>query len=249
MAELRWGTATDPGRVRPGNEDSVLAVAQVFAVADGMGGHAAGEVASAVALQTIAARIGQRPASIASVTDVVRAAQRGCLPPLAGRADDPRHGHDARPGGAGDRRRRQGPPGRGQRGRQPRLPLRRRRAAAADPRPQLRRGDARRGSDHRGRGPPPPPSPRRHEGRGDRAVGRRRHVARHAGAGRPLPRLLRRARRRGDRRGHRPDHHGRAGPADGGRRARHGSQRGGWSRQHQRRRRRGAGLGRQPQLG
>ncbi len=74
MAELRWGTATDPGRVRPGNEDSVLAVAQVFAVADGMGGHAAGEVASAVALQTIAARIGQRPASIASVTDVVRAA-------------------------------------------------------------------------------------------------------------------------------------------------------------------------------
>ena len=40
MAELRWGTATDPGRVRPGNEDSVLAVAQVFAVADGMGGHA-----------------------------------------------------------------------------------------------------------------------------------------------------------------------------------------------------------------
>ena len=74
MAELRWGTATDPGRVRPGNEDSVLAVAQVFAVADGMGGHAAGEVASAVALQTIAARMGQQPASIASVTDVVRAA-------------------------------------------------------------------------------------------------------------------------------------------------------------------------------
>jgi protein phosphatase len=74
MAELRWGTATDPGRVRPGNEDSILAIAQVFAVADGMGGHAAGEVASAVALQTVAARMGQRPASIASVTDVVRAA-------------------------------------------------------------------------------------------------------------------------------------------------------------------------------
>ena len=101
MAELRWGTATDPGRVRPGNEDSVLAVAQVFAVADGMGGHAAGEVASAVALQTIAARIGQRPASIASVTDVVRAANEAVYRRSLAEPTDPRHGHHARPGGAG----------------------------------------------------------------------------------------------------------------------------------------------------
>jgi len=74
MAALRWGTATDPGRVRAGNEDSILALPQVFAVADGMGGHAAGEVASAVALQTVAARMGAQPTSIATVTDVVRAA-------------------------------------------------------------------------------------------------------------------------------------------------------------------------------
>ena len=60
MAELRWGAATDSGRVRTVNEDSVLAVAEVFAVADGMGGDAAGEVASAVAVDTLAAAADER---------------------------------------------------------------------------------------------------------------------------------------------------------------------------------------------
>jgi serine/threonine protein phosphatase PrpC len=74
MAELRWGAATDPGRVRKANEDGVLAAPDVFAVADGMGGHAAGEVASAVALETVRSRLDPRVATMASVTDVVRAA-------------------------------------------------------------------------------------------------------------------------------------------------------------------------------
>lgn len=40
------GTATDVGRVRTVNQDALLATASVFVVADGMGGHHGGEVAS-----------------------------------------------------------------------------------------------------------------------------------------------------------------------------------------------------------
>lgn len=51
---LRAGAATDVGRVRDHNEDSVLARGSVFVVADGMGGHAAGEVASSIVTSTLA---------------------------------------------------------------------------------------------------------------------------------------------------------------------------------------------------
>ncbi len=51
---LRWGAATHTGARRTLNEDRFLAGSLAFFVADGMGGHEAGEVASATAIEVLA---------------------------------------------------------------------------------------------------------------------------------------------------------------------------------------------------
>ena len=53
-AVTTFGSRTDVGCVRDHNEDSLVVAPPLFAVADGMGGHAAGEVASEIAVNVLA---------------------------------------------------------------------------------------------------------------------------------------------------------------------------------------------------
>ncbi len=66
VLRLRYAARSDVGMVRPGNEDSGYAGSWLLAVADGMGGHAAGELASAMAVASFAevadARLGEAEA-------------------------------------------------------------------------------------------------------------------------------------------------------------------------------------------
>jgi serine/threonine protein phosphatase PrpC len=59
MGRMAAAGATHPGKVRPHNEDGLIVNPDLglFAVADGMGGHKAGEVASSLALESILAFI------------------------------------------------------------------------------------------------------------------------------------------------------------------------------------------------
>jgi protein phosphatase len=75
VTELRVGSATDVGQVRTNNEDQLLVTDQLFAVADGMGGHAAGEVASLTAVEALRAAF-EGHASADGLADAVREANR-----------------------------------------------------------------------------------------------------------------------------------------------------------------------------
>ncbi len=59
------GATSDIGKVREGNEDSYLALDPLFAVADGMGGHRGGEVASKLALEILENQFRRRQGALA----------------------------------------------------------------------------------------------------------------------------------------------------------------------------------------
>jgi PPM family protein phosphatase len=76
MVALRWGALTDVGRSRSLNEDAIVATFPVFAVADGMGGHAAGEVASQLTAEHLANLVANGDPTGERLVSAIQAANR-----------------------------------------------------------------------------------------------------------------------------------------------------------------------------
>ena len=75
IAPTTFGSRTDVGCVRDHNEDSLVVAPPLYVVCDGMGGHAAGEVASEIAVRVIENRAPQH----ADVEELGRAVEEANL--------------------------------------------------------------------------------------------------------------------------------------------------------------------------
>lgn len=83
---MRWAAATDVGRIRSVNEDSLLADPPVFVVADGMGGHEAGDVASALVVERLGGLVDSPPVRPEEVSELLGSANSAIL--VAGASQD-----------------------------------------------------------------------------------------------------------------------------------------------------------------
>ena len=80
---LTWAGATDTGRRRDNNQDAFLAEFPLFVVADGMGGHAGGEIAS----QSTIARLQDVVDSGSVTTDAIERALKNAVDDIAAHPD------------------------------------------------------------------------------------------------------------------------------------------------------------------
>jgi protein phosphatase len=87
---LKWGAATHTGLVRLHNEDAFIADSPVFAVADGMGGQAGGEIAAAIAIEKLSSMVHKQLREPLELLNIVTDANQAILdaaaqdPTLAG---------------------------------------------------------------------------------------------------------------------------------------------------------------------
>lgn len=84
MPELSWGAASDTGRVRSNNEDNLFVSDGLFVVADGMGGHRGGEVASQIAVAALRANFSDQ-----TVDGLIEAVRRANDAVFSHATDDP----------------------------------------------------------------------------------------------------------------------------------------------------------------